>query len=58
MVYLQSVLISGCWNKEVPLYREVFSFQLSGIEKLIFVYSYISPSIPTPWNEDNSVAIQ
>ena len=28
----RGVLISGCWNRGVPLYTEVFSFQGVGIE--------------------------
>ena len=28
-----TVLISGCWNREVPLYTEVFSLQGVGIER-------------------------
>ena len=29
----KGVLISGCWNREVPLYTEVSSFQGVGIEE-------------------------
>ena len=30
---IRKVLISGCWNREVPLYTEVSSFQGVGIEE-------------------------
>ena len=30
---MEVVLISECWNREVPLYKEVTSFQGVGIEE-------------------------
>ena len=31
-------LISGCWNRGVPLYTEVSSFQVVGIERSSTIY--------------------
>ena len=44
-----SVLISGCWNRGVPLYTEVSSFQGVGIEGVYSLYQLltINDRIPT-----------
>ena len=44
---LQSVLISGCWNRGVPLYTEVPSFQGVGIEEFHCLQSVL---ISGCWN--------
>ena len=37
---ISSVLISGCWNRGVPLYTEVPSFQDVGIEEFHCIQRY------------------
>ena len=36
----RSVFISGCWNRGVPLYTEVSSFQGVGIEEFHCIQGY------------------
>ena len=38
----RSVLISGCWNRGVPLYTEVSSFQGVGIYRRAPLYKEVS----------------
>ena len=42
-VGIRGVLISGGWNRGVPLYKEVSSFQGVGIERFIKVSIYGTP---------------